>query len=168
MSQGISYGGIENKKQASANTSIASNYSHFHAPARTNQISDGTAVNNTGEKDHSQTATDTVTDTGTDGYLYEYAVQLVSIIPEVRQAATSILLCSRPVASFMRSGQCIAIGLIDELKCGLQCLGLNFRLSRSIWGSGKTVIGFGSCCVEISLPRRIRVDLRTFHLQCTC
>jgi len=76
MSQGISYGGIENKKQASANTSIASNYSHFHAPARTNQISDGTAVNNTGEKDHSQTATDTVTDTGTDGYLYEYAVQL--------------------------------------------------------------------------------------------
>jgi len=76
MSQGISYGGIENETQGSANTSIASNnYSHFHAPAHTSHLSAGPG---TGTGDINQSA---ASNSNIDGYLYKYAIQLVSIIP---------------------------------------------------------------------------------------
>ena len=75
MSQGISYGGIENETQGSANTSIASNnYSHFHAPAHTSHLSAGTGTGT----DKNQSAS---SNSNIDEYLYKYAIQLVSVIP---------------------------------------------------------------------------------------
>jgi len=70
MSQGISYGGIENETQGSANTSIASNnYSHFHAPAHTSHLSAGTGTGT----DKNQSAS---SNSNIDEYLYKYAIQL--------------------------------------------------------------------------------------------
>jgi hypothetical protein len=74
MSQGISYGGIENETQGSANTSIASNnYSNFHAPAHTSHLS---AETESGTGDINQSAS---SNSNIDGYLSKYAIQLVSI-----------------------------------------------------------------------------------------
>jgi hypothetical protein len=74
MSQGISYGGIENKTQGSANTNIATNYSHFHPPAhRTRQLSNDTGVEHSGDKVQLTNSHPNI-----DEYLYKYAVQLVS------------------------------------------------------------------------------------------
>lgn len=77
MSQGISYGGIENETQGSANTSIASNnYSHFHAPAHTSHLSAGTGTGTGTDKNQSASSNSNI-----DEYLYKYAIQLVSVIP---------------------------------------------------------------------------------------